>query len=280
MLGSVIETTRSIFGKSIGRAGYLMVLSVGTGLGLTSFAQGQVAFTTASDWTNTGNGAWTTNSGSTAVGPSALFDFDGQTTNGIGNAAGPGGSSTGASLQITPNAGSLGQYLAFDSYNIAVLPSWMSAWDPGGIAAYSAASSYGAGSTVAYSGTIYLVYTQPTFAPSTESYFQVLLDFDYAAAGYYQVPGSSSDVYDGLVDGQPTYTETIPYTVTAGSGNLSNLSLGLVANVNSGAVATSDIYVDDISFSPPVQAVVPEPATLGILGVGLSLLTMRRRSQA
>jgi hypothetical protein len=122
---------------------------------------------------------------------------------------------------------------------------------------------------------MYMVYTAP--AAFNGTYLQMGVNLDYPADGYYQMFFGSS-VSDGTVDGLTTYTDTIPYTITAGSGNLTNFQLAIASNSNSSVAGT--MYVDDISLSPPVQAPVPEPATLGILGAGLSMLTLRRRHKA
>jgi hypothetical protein len=271
MSAIMIETTRFLIGKSNKRL--QLLLGIGIGLGLTTFAHGQAIFTTVSDFTG-----WTASAPATAVTASTAWDYDGSTTNGLGNNPGNsgssinvGGTSTGGSLQITASTNLGFSELAFspgEAYN----NSFMQAFDPGSTTAFSAASSFGPGSTVAYSGTIYLVYTIPTI--SSGSFDQIGINLDYPADGFYQAL-FGSDVSDGTVNGLTTFTATIPYTVTAGAGNLSNLQLAIQSNSNE--VPTSPFFVDDISFSPPVQASMPEPATLGVLGTGLSMLMLRRR---
>jgi hypothetical protein len=241
-------------------------------LGLASYAHGQILFTTVSDFTD-----WSASGDATAVAASTAYDFDGGTTNGLGNNPGnnsasinAGGASTGGSLQVMTTT--LGyNYLAFspsESYN----QSFMSAIDPGSIAAYTAASDYGLGTTVPYSGDLYFVYTVPTF--SALSYYEFGLDLAYNGDGYYN-PQFANGVSDGTIDGLSTYTVTIPYTIVGAS--LQGFSIGIVDNAN--ATASSPFYFDDISLSPPVAA-VPEPATLGMLGTGVTMLMFRRQRQS
>lgn len=259
MFGILMRTTRFFIGKSSRRLGF--VLGAGIALGMASFAHGQILYTTTSDFSG-----WTINSPGTGATASTAFDYDGGTTNGLGNNV-P-GTSTGGSLYVS--ASSMGySELAF-APNVAYNDAFMHAIDPGSTTAYSAASGYGPGSTVAYSGTLYMVFTAPTL--SAGAYYQLGLNLDYPADGYYDafVDNGTSD---GTVDGLSTYTETIPYTITAGSGNLTNFQMAIQTNSNSSA-ATS-FYIDDISLSVPVP--VPEPATLGALAMGLTLLTLRRR---
>lgn len=243
------------------------------GVGLLSLiaapAHGNITlFTTTSDFTGWSSGA-----------PSAAYDFDGSTVNGAGNNPGNsgssinvGGSSPGGSLQLTESS-SLGySELSFspgEAYNNA----FMSAIDPGSITAYSAASGFGPGSTAAYSGTILLTYTVPTISSGT--YEQIGVNLDYPAGGYYS-PFFGPAVSDGTVDGLPTFTATIPYTVIAGAATLTNFQLAIQSN--SDYVPTSPFYVDDIQV---VTAPVPEPASVvGIIGMTACSALCRRRKRA
>lgn len=242
------------------------------GLGISAFATAPTVadvslFTTTSDFTGWFNGAASQTS-------SSAFDYDGVTVNGSGNNPGnsgasinPGGTSTGGSLQLTDTNNLAFNVLASspgEAYNNA----FMSVLDPGSTTAYSAASGYGAGSTVAYSGKILLTYTVPTI--SSGNYLQIGVNFNYQAGGYYQ-PYFGTAVSDGTVGGLSTYTATIPYTITAGAGNLSNFQLGIQSN--SDYVPTAPFYVDSIQIVS-----VPEPATaLGLVAFGALSLSSRRK---
>jgi len=270
MLDNMVETSVCRIAKPTRHLKAILGLVGGFSLLLGSHALGQAVFTTQSDFTG-----WTPVSpGTSATASGGTFDYDGSTTNGLGNLSAPGGTSTGGSLLVAFNSMGFSE-LAEDPANLAVNNTFMQDWDPGSITAFSPASGFGAGSTVAYSGTIYMVWTQPT--AFNGGFIQMGLNFDYAAGGFYS-PQLGNSVSDGTVDGQTTFTDTIPYTVDAGAGNLSNLQFLIQSNSNS--TLPGSMYIDDISFSPPVAAAVPEPATLGTLGAGLTMLLIRRRRRA
>jgi PEP-CTERM motif len=196
-------------------------------------AQNVTLFTTADDFTGWGTGSAT-------PAPSTAYDFDGSTTNGAGNYTT--GTGTAGSLQLTTATPGYG--------NLANLPgeagnsAFMSAIDPGSVAAYSAASGYGPGSTVAYSGSLQVTFTAP--AHSSGTYFQIgmLIQYD----GGYNQDFSSSTVNDGTVDGLSTITATIPYSFGAGSFNYLNMSL----MSNTDYAITAPFYIDQIQVVHPV----------------------------
>lgn len=269
MLNDMVKTNVCRIAKPTRHLKAILGLVGGLSLLAGSHAFGQAVFTTQSDFTG-----WTPVSpGTASTASGATFDYDGSTTNGTGNLTAVGGTSTGGSLLVTFNSMAFSE-LAQDPANLAVNNSFMQSWDPGSVTAFSPASGFGPGSTVAYSGTIYMVWTQPS--AFNGNFIQMGLNFDYAAGGFYS-PQLGNSVSDGTVDGQTTFTDTIPYTVSAGAGNLSNLQF--LIQTNSDSTIPGSMFIDDISFSPPVEAVVPEPATLGILGAGLTMLMVRRRRQ-
>ncbi len=203
-------------------------------------------FTTSSDWTG-----WTAGNGTPAV--STTYDSDGITINGAGNNPGNsggsinvGGTSAGGSLQIT-DSNNLGYgtlaYSPGEAYNQAL----MTAIDPGSIAAYTAASGYGNGTLVAYSGTLLLNYTQPS-VNAGGSYLQFGVFFNDSPDGYYHPQLQSSVVSDGTINGFTTYTATIPYSLSAGS--FGNLNMGIF--VNSNETLSAPVYFDSLQVYTPV----------------------------
>jgi len=254
-----------MFGKMVKSSGRLkLLLGAAIGLGISSYAHGQVLFTTVSDFTG-----WSTDDPSavSSATPSSAWDFDGSTTNGAGNPTA--GTSAGGSLALTVVPGQGGVYSGVSSSpSIAYVNSAMQLIDPGSIAAYSAASNYGNRTLVAYCNSIILTYT---IASGAVSYEDVGLSFNENGPGgsYYNPQfADSSDVYNS-VGGFTTITKTIPYSIQAGSFN--DMHLQIFANWNIPG-ATSPVYVDDIQV-----AQVPEPATLGTLGASLTMLMIRRR---
>jgi hypothetical protein len=236
-------------------------------------APAQAIYTTQSDFTG-----WTNYDSPTvqSIGPSGAYDFDGSTTNGLGNYS-AGGAGLAGSLQVNVGTGTTLGYadLGEDSYNELYLSGFLNAIDPGA----------SAGSTTPYNGTIYMVYTVPGLV-GPNAYFGLGLGLTYPGDGYNQYsnggPYFGGSAYDGLIDGLPTYTETIPYSILAGGGGGFNIHLIMSAGVYGSGVngvdnvtTTPYFYVDDISTTLPVA--VPEPATLGVMGAGVTLLTLRRR---
>jgi hypothetical protein len=229
----------------------------------------QNLFSTYSDftgWANSDNGGPPSANPST-VGPSSAWDYDGSTINGAGNNPGNsggsinvGGSSAAGSLSVTwgSSVGSYG-YPAFspgEAYN----PSFMHTIDPGSLAAYSAESGYGQGTTVAYTGTINMVYTKPDDESGGGGYFQlgIVLNYNGNFGQFFGGPETSL----GMVDGQPAYEVSVPYTINAGGpANLNYFMLGVIYNSNYQPVLPFNI--DSISVVP-----VPEPSSLAFAALG------------
>jgi hypothetical protein len=227
-------------------------------------------FTTASDFTG-----WTSGNATPAV--STSYDADGVTINGAGNNPGNsggsinvGGASPGASMQLTDNS-TLGYSILASSAGEAYSQAFMSAVDPGSIAAYSPASGFGNGTLVPVSGTITMTYTAPNFVPGTSgAYFQFGVFFNDQQDGYYHPLLSSSTVDDGIIDGVDTFTATIPYSFNGGTFN--NLNMSIFSNSNE--TLASPIYVDSIQV---VTAPVPEPASAAGIMMAAGVLLKRRR---
>jgi hypothetical protein len=261
----------------------ILGLAAGIGLGATSYAHAQNVepgedgvdlFTTTSDFTG-----WSpdTNGKGVATASSTAYDWDLDTVNGLGNNPGnsggsinPGGISPAGALQITANGNMGFSSLAFspgEAYN----PFFMTAIDPGSTAAFQP-PGFSTGNTVAHSGTLLLTYSVPTFSaggPGNGGYYELGLIFNYDN-NFNFLYGPNGGVNDGTVDGYTTFTETIPYTINPTS--LSFFNLGIAVNADGAATPSSPIYVDDIELQS-----VPEPASIGMLGAGLTLLTFRRR---
>ena len=273
MSEKMVEMGRMAAKRGI-RQKVLLVALLGMCAGTATHASAQSLWTTTSDFAP---GNFKPAGPAITVAPTTAYDFDGSTTNGLANTSA--GTSTGGALQINTGTNALGYGIISDGsgFNDLYVQGFLNAWDPGGVSGSSLA---------AYSGTMYMVYTTPTFA-GNDVYYALGLQFNYPGDGYY---GSfyfpSSTAYDGMIDGQATYTATIPYSVTAETGG-GGFGMNILVNAgvyNTGVagvnnVATSPIYVDDISTTLPVAA-VPEPATLGALGTGLTMLMLRRRRQA
>jgi len=213
-------------------------------------------FDTQDDWSGT-NG-WSGQNGSTiTTAPSTVFDSDLSALNGGGNFASPGGAGTPGSLEV--NFGGNGFAAVAEISNEQGNNSFISAFDPGA-----------SGNTaVPYSGVVTLEYTQPVLPNG--GYFQIGLFLQYAGDGYYGPMLASSQVPDssGINNtGESQWVATIPYSIV---GNVFNgFGVGIFANTNA---APGTFYVDSMT------AVVPEPASIGLLGAA-GLLTMRRRRRA
>jgi fibronectin-binding autotransporter adhesin len=257
----------SCSGQMIRRRSKLSLAAMGVtagiawSIGSAASAQTATLYTTTSDFTG-----WTNSPGvSNSVESDTAFDSDGSSTNGAGNLTSPGGTSTAGSLEIDTGSNALGYGKLALGPNEASNTTFLTDIDPGSTST----------NLVAYSGTLTLTYTTPTWG-STTVYSNVGLYFSVNGSGptgsapyfYYNAGGSSTT---STVDGQATTTAKIPYTISAGAIT-SGFQLGLWANDgdyggNGGNIAQEPIYVDDITVPSPV--VVPaNNATWGTNGAG------------
>jgi hypothetical protein len=252
----------------IGRARLSLALLASGALFAASQAQAAIAtlFTTQQDFTG-----WTNGGGSPVVtwGPSGLYDSDGSSVNGVGNNTAAGAAGTPGSLQINTGANGINYTYTVFSPNLSSNPAALAQVDPGYVVG---------GGLVAASSTMYMTYTNPTMV-GPNAYAQVGVDLSYAP-NYYNTYFPATTINDGIIDGLQTYTAVIAYNVTAGPGTGFSISPFFNAGVyGTGVAGVSNVlvgpfYVDNIGVT--AQA-VPEPATIGLLTGGMSLLALRRR---
>lgn len=216
---------------------------------LVQSASAQTLFTTTDDFGLFSNGG--------AV-PSSSYYSDSSAVNGVGNNSGGAGGV--GSLQLTVPAG-WGPFCDGPGANQAFL----SAIDPGAIAPWSAASSYGPGTLVAYSGTLsFDVYTGNL---TDWNQFGVLFNYDGHWDNFFWDTTTDFTGADGR-----TWTHVeVPYTISANNAGLTYFGFSISRNAGAG-VEGEIAYVDNFQV-----AVVPEPGTLALLGLGLAGFLLRRR---
>jgi hypothetical protein len=230
-------------------------------------AQLTTLYTTQQDFTG-----WTNGGGSpvTTWGPTGTYDADGSSVNGVGNNTAAGAAGTPGALQINTGSNGIGYVYTVFSPNLSSNTAALAQVDPGFVAG---------GGLVAASSTMYMTYTNPSMV-GPDAYVQVGVDLSYAP-NYYNIYFPTSTINDGVIDGLQTYTAVIPYSVTAGTGTGFSISPFFNAGVYGSGVSgvsnvlTGPFYVDN--FQVTAQA-VPEPATIGLLGVASTLLLARRRN--
>jgi hypothetical protein len=174
--------------------------------------------------------------------PVATPDSDGSAINGLGDTTTtPGGAGAPGSLQLTESSGTF-NYI-------------FSQGEQGNTPFLAALGS---------SGTINFDFQYPV--NNGGSYFQLGLVIN-ATGQFGQFFGSAP-----VNDGDGWYTQSIPYTVSGQPGPFSYFQLGVIFNSNYDTSAPAVFNIDNIQIQS-----VPEPATMGLVGAGITLLTMRRR---
>ena len=233
-----------------------LLLSIGILGWFVQSASAQVSlFTTTNDFALFNGGAGAVN---------LSYDSDTSTVNGIGNAANPGGASGIGALELTAPGGWSGWVSGSGAPGQAGNQAFMSAIDPGAIAAYSAGSGYGPGTLVAYSGTMSFDLYGGNF--TDWNWFGITLNYNGTWTPFW---ASTSSSFTGA-DGQTWTHYEVPYTINAVSAGLTYFEFGIAEN--SGSIAGQTFYVDNFQAT-----VVPEPTTVALLALGLTGSLLRRR---
>lgn len=234
-----------------------LFLSLGMLGWLVQSASAQSLFTTTNDFAQFNGGAGTV---------SSLYYSVASTVNGIGNNANPGGTGGIGSLQLTAPGGWNGWVSGSSSPGQEGNQAFLSAIDPGAIAAWSAGSGYGPGTLTAYSGTLSFDLYGGNF--TDWSWFGV--NFNYNGNWGPQWASTSSN-FTGA-DGQTWTHFEVPYTINAVSAGLSYFQMGIAENA--GSIAGQTFYVDNFQVTP-----APEPGTMAlVVAAGTALLFLRRRT--
>jgi hypothetical protein len=224
------------------RAKNLKLGHVSAMMGVVLFG-GAIAHANTELYTTSNDFLQWSNSGTTTTTGVTSPDSDGSSINGLGNTTAAGGTGTPGSMQVTEASGTYNYY-----------------YGPGeqGNAPFLAA--------LGSSGTVNIDFQYPT--NNGGSYFQLGLVMNYTS-NFGQFFGGAA-----VSDGNGWYTQSIPYTINT-AASYSYFQLGLIFNSNYDSSAPAVYNVDNINIQS-----VPEPATLGSLGAGISLLTLRRRRSA